>query len=81
MEDLLLRFPHISEEIFGNLNDKSLVECREVCKSWCNSVDDKQCWVRLIRNYTRLCHKDFQKSWRKVLRKGETFNEFSRTPK
>lgn len=71
MEDLLLRFPHISEEIFGNLNDKSLVECRQVCQSWCNSVDDKQCWVRLIRNYTQLCHKDFQKSWRKVLGKAQ----------
>ena len=28
MEELLSRFPHVSEEIFGKLNDKSLVDCR-----------------------------------------------------
>ena len=34
MENFIERFPHIAEEIFEQLDSKSLMTCREVSKSW-----------------------------------------------
>ena len=34
MEDVIMRFPHLAEKIFGSLENKSLTTCREVSKSW-----------------------------------------------
>ena len=47
MEELTLnpmvfhpRFPHITEEIFEKLVEKSLKNCREVAKLWQNCIDE-----------------------------------------
>ena len=34
MEEIFLRFPHLSEKIFDNLNNGSLSKSREINKSW-----------------------------------------------
>ena len=34
MEAAFLRFPHLSENIFNSLDNKSLADCKEVNKSW-----------------------------------------------
>ena len=34
MEQAFLRFPHLSENIFDSLDNKSLADCKEVSKSW-----------------------------------------------
>ena len=34
MEEVFLRFPHLSENIFDLLDNKSLADCKEVSKSW-----------------------------------------------
>ena len=49
MEELFARFPHISEKIFQQLDDKSLTNCREVSKSWQEFLDSKNMsWIRIV---------------------------------
>ena len=46
---VLLRFPHLLEQIFQKIDDESLVECREVARSWQNIIDErKYLWLRLV---------------------------------
>ena len=43
------RFLHISEQIFEQLDNKSLAHCREVAKSWQECIDIKKLsWNRII---------------------------------
>ena len=52
MEDVIQRFPNISRQIFENLDNESLVLCREVCKAWKNCIDrEKFYWIRIIIKY------------------------------
>ena len=54
MEDLILRFPHIAEQIFEYLDNKSLTNAREVTSSWKKFIDDKKlAWFRICEKY---CH-------------------------
>ena len=49
MEDLITRFQHISEQIFEQLDNKSLTTCRKVSKSWQKFVDNKNfAWIRIV---------------------------------
>ena len=34
MEQAFFRFPHLSENIFDSLDNKSLADCKEVSESW-----------------------------------------------
>ena len=52
MEEVIQRFPNISRQIFKNLDNESLVLCREVCKTWKNCIDrEKFYWIRIIIKY------------------------------
>ena len=52
MEDVIQRFPNISQQIFENLDDDSLILCRKVCKAWKSSIDrEKFYWIRIIMMY------------------------------
>ena len=50
MEELIARFPHIAEQIFQQLNNKSLTNCQEVSKSWLKFIDDNRnmSWIRIL---------------------------------
>ena len=41
MDNFIKVFPHIAEEIFQQLDDKSLTNCREVANSWNKFIDDR----------------------------------------
>ena len=50
MEEQIRRFPCVAEKIFGCLEARSLVKCREVCKSWKIFIQNsKFSWVRMIK--------------------------------
>ena len=52
MEEVLLRFPHIGEEIFDVLDEESLENCKKVCKIWKNFIEDpkqKLKWIKEIK--------------------------------
>ena len=47
--DFFQRFDHITKQIFMQLDKKSLVNCREVSKSWQKYIDDKNFpWIQII---------------------------------
>ena len=49
MDNLILRFAHVVERIFVQLDDKSLAKCREVEKSWKKFIDERNYpWIRIV---------------------------------
>ena len=42
-------FPHIAEQIFEQLDNKSLMNCREVSTSWQNCIGFKKSWDRIVK--------------------------------
>ena len=54
MEEVLLRFPQIGENIFEFLDEKSLENGRKVCKSWKNFIESpnqKFRWIKIIKKH------------------------------
>ena len=52
MENLCLKFPYLCSIIFANLDNKSLVQCRLVNKSWKKLIDnEKILWKRILKKY------------------------------
>ena len=52
MEEVLLRFQHIGEEIFDSLDEKSLENCKKVCRTWQNFISNpnqKFMWTQIIK--------------------------------
>ena len=57
MEEVLLRFPHLAENIFKLLTNKILVKCRNISKSWNDFIiDQKFIWMRLIKIHSKEWH-------------------------
>ena len=81
MDVIISRFPQLGENIFGNLNNESLANCKEVGKEWSNFFDKKKFfWIRQIRTYTDegyeyhpasqfLLYNKFRESWTLVVQK------------
>ena len=73
LDEMMLRFPHILQAIFKELDDKSLTNCRNVSRACCDFIDDEKFYlVRKIQNYVSM--KNFLKQWQKVLRNTPTEN-------
>ena len=49
MEEIFLRFPHIGERIFEEIDNRTITKCREVTKSWNTFLS-----FRIINMYTDL---------------------------
>ena len=49
MEEVLLRFPHIGERIFDLVEDKDLIKCKNVSKTWRQLIPEKY-WIRIIKS-------------------------------
>ena len=53
MEEVLIRFPHLGDNIFQSLDSKSLIKCKEVKRTWKNFIKvDKCSYFRVIQWYT-----------------------------
>ena len=49
MEEMILRFSHLAEKIFQNLNDEGLAKCRESGSLWQTFIDERNYpWVRIV---------------------------------
>ena len=49
MQELMLRFPHLPEQIFKKLDNECLFKCREVAQSWQNILDGRNYpWLRIV---------------------------------
>ena len=52
MEIIALRFPHITDQIFELINNKSVTKCREVEKTWLSFIDEADLpWKRILKKY------------------------------
>ena len=72
MEVLILRFPHLSENIFDQLNDENLAKCSEASKTW-NNYFLKQKFFHCRKIKRRIEENQvFGKFWKKVLSKANT---------
>ena len=73
VEDLLVRHANLSEAIFDQVDDKTLVQCRIMNKIWRDSIDEQRnTWIKMIRRkYNKSHFSIFLKDWKKV---------FHRTP-
>ena len=53
MEEVLIRFPHLGENIFHKLNSKSLIKCKQVNRTFNNFLKVEQSsYFRVIQWYT-----------------------------
>ena len=53
-EETFLRFPHIAEQIFENLEVQSLSKCQEVSKCWQKFIFEEKPFYRQLENYTSI---------------------------
>ena len=52
MEEVLLRFPHLGQNIFESLTNQDLAQCREICQMWKDFIDVEKFFViRRIRAF------------------------------
>ena len=59
MENFILIYPQIIQQIFEQLDSKNLVNCREVAKSWQDHIDNQNLtWIRIVEIPTVLQHED-----------------------
>ena len=66
MEEVLLRFSHLTRSIFQKLDNFSLIRCREVNISWQNIIDlQREISIRRIQKLTKCS----QKSVKNILRR------------
>ena len=69
MEEIVMRFPVIAQQILEQLDNQNLTKCREVDKTLCSSIDkDRLIWTRMIKNYIK-DNNFFRKSWNLVMKK------------
>jgi hypothetical protein len=72
LDDFFVRFSHLTEQIFDQLNRTSLAECREVGKSWQIYLDQQKILqVKIIRT-SLFQHGDYDTSWQRILTKSNT---------
>jgi hypothetical protein len=64
MTEVFLRFPHLSEDIFNALDNKTFAICKEVSEVWYNYLDDqkfvRERRVRMIKKMIKKFKPDFQ---------------------
>ena len=73
MEEMLLRFSHLGEDILDSLDNQSLANCQKVCRTWKRLIEDKKFpWIRIIKKHDEKSnekHIDCQLKWRKMFQK------------
>ena len=83
MEDICLKFPHIFEQINEELNNKTLVKCKEASRALHSVVENqgarKYEWIRIIQSYLQVSN-EFKEHWRNVFAKmsAENLNKFAK---
>ena len=69
MESVFVKIPALGDKIIRELDNQSLVKCKEVKRSWYNFINaEKILWFRKIQNCIGDNNK-FSKAWKKLLTK------------
>ena len=73
MEEVLLRFPHIGEQIFEELGDQNLIQCLTVSRNWKNLLEDcKFLWIRMILGISNPVHRVKYYKSKRILKKSNS---------
>jgi hypothetical protein len=65
---IIARFPHVANDIFKELDNETLTNCRKVSRLWCDHLDNqKMYWVRMVQRYSTNTTNSYQQ-WKKVLK-------------
>ena len=49
INEIMLRFPHMIEQLFQKLDNEGLAKSREVSRTWQKLIDRKMClWLRIV---------------------------------
>ena len=71
LETIFVRFPHLTEAIFGELDIPSLSLCREWNEMWQENLENsrifRRIWIKMITKKTLLFDRKFKKEWRQIL--------------
>ena len=67
-ETFLVKFPDIAEKIFEQLNNEDLIKSKEVTQAWCDLIDQRLVWKRMIQSSTKHVE-DFKFEFNLVLKK------------
>ena len=68
IDETFTRFPHLFQNIFNDLDNNSLINCREVCQTWKSLIDcEKFVCLRRIQKYRGSLEPLDQ--WNKVIKK------------
>ena len=67
LEEISLRFPHLEEQIFAQLDNQSLVKCRKIGRNWANLIDrqQKMIYIRKIQANILISNESIVKTLRK----------------
>ena len=66
MEEIALRFSHLSENVFNSLDNKSISKCRKVSRFWHHYLDtQKFVHIRMIKSTVEQFH-TLGEAWKKV---------------
>ena len=69
MEQVFLRFPHLSEAICGQLNNESLAKWQIVSRPWNMYLNEQKLFeVRFIEAAIAKCHKTIAGSWKELFK-------------
>ena len=69
MENLCKRFPHLAAQVFDQVDDQSLNNCKEMNRGVLEHLDNERFfWIRIIKKYQKRL-KDFPKLWKPVIDK------------
>ena len=72
MEEIFLRFSHLGEQIFKQLDNESLASCKEVDRLWHGYLEQQKfLHVRAIVETVKKFH-NFGNSWKRILEKAST---------
>ena len=68
MDDLWLRFPDILSNVLGHLDNKSILNCMMVSKTWKRCIKrEKILWHRrekeIVKNENALARTEIKKAW------------------
>ena len=69
METICLRFPHLVKLVLNNLDNQSLIYCKEASREVSESLENERFfWIIILRRY-RNNFNDFEESWKDVINK------------
>ena len=72
MNEVIWRFPHLIESIFGRIDSESLVKCRVVGELWCNHLGAQKFFkIRMIQATVEQFH-EISNAWTRIFKTATT---------